>query len=122
MPAPELKKPADMNNFYLYLPGGSYRECTGAKGAKERTRVMDAIDQLLAGEFSHLDAAKIYQTIIDASRAVADALNSGRFKNTKGLDQLTKPHIEASDRAREELRPLFEKLIEMGFDPKLLTR
>jgi hypothetical protein len=119
-PTPEGEPLANMNNFHLYLPEGSHRQYQNARGAKMRTQVMEAMDQLLATEFSHLDTAKISQTIKDTGQAVADIVNSGRFQS-KELELATEPHFVASDQAREQLRPLFNKLVEMGFDPKVLA-
>lgn len=117
---PEKEQPVNMNNFHLYLPDGYNRQRGRAENTPEQIEIMDAIDRLLATEFSHLDAARIYKTMLEPNRAITDGVNSGRYKSSAELQKAVKPKEEAARLAREELRPLFNRLVEMGFDPETL--
>ncbi len=112
--SPESKKPFKTNNFFLY-----FSESEQYKGSEEDARVRRAIDKLLAGEFKNLDVHRIYQDIDAANAAMEEALNSGRYDE---LQKVIKPKLESGRKAEEELRPLFNKLVEMGFDPELLAQ
>lgn len=118
MPQQE-KEPISLNNFYFNLPNGLYR---GLEESDEEKKMVGAIDELLAGEFSSLDTARIYGTIMDAHRAISDALSSGQAKTTEEVTKAIAPYVAISKEANEELRPLFNRLVELGFNPKILTR
>lgn len=120
---PQEKEPLfNMNNFYFYLPGGYYRGFRLKTATfQTRVRIMEAIDTLLIGEFSSLDAQKIYDTIHTCEKAMADALNSRRYETSQQLEQALGPKIQAGREAREKLRPLFHRLVEMGFDQRFLA-
>lgn len=119
---PKEGKPLEMNNFYFNLPGGYYREFKGEEGAEEKTKIMEAIDQLLATDFSHLDATRIYRSLVEANRAKTEAVNSRRYQTHEELVAAIRPQLEAARQAQEELRPLFNKLVEMGFDSRQLAQ
>lgn len=124
-PSQEGEVPFNMNNFHLNLPDGGNRQFKGSPevpSAMERTRVMDAIDELLAGEFANLDVSRISKTIFDAGKAVQAAVNSGNYRTREALEGVVGSQLEAAKQAREELRPLFNKLVELGFSPELLAR
>jgi len=118
--SPENEKPIDMNNFRFNLPGGIYRTMSHDP---ERKKVMDTIDQLLETEFSHLDVNEIYSTVRENSQTAIAAFNQALSqKSFEGLDEITRPAVAAAAAANEELRPLFDRLVKLGFDPELLVR
>ena len=120
----EKEVPVNMSNFYFYLPDTSYRKFAEDKGTDSK-KVIEVVDSLLANEFSHLDTKRIYEAIKGANQAAIDFLNSMRDKSPEELAELKEalePKIEAAKKADEELRPLFNKLVKMGFDPKLLAK
>lgn len=119
IPPQKEGRPVNMNNFYSNLPDGSYRK---RAGSEERARVIEAIDKLLASEFSYLDVKRIRATIIEAESAFAEAFNHRPPYSQEEFKRATQIAGDASRKAREELRPLFDKLIEMGFDPELLAK
>ena len=120
---PEKKeKPINMNNFPLYLlHGGLYRKFYGDEKAKEKTRLMDAIDELLVSEFSDLNVEEIMSTIQENRKIFFDAMNNPKLSEEE-RHKVMDPASKLEQEAREKLRPLFNRLIEMGFDPKILTR
>jgi hypothetical protein len=110
-----------LNNFYLYLPGGYYRERRGKNPQKDA--IMDAVDGLLASEFSSINI----EAILNSKKEMGD-LAEAVFKAHKGgeeldLEALEKQEKEIKARSGEErLIPLFKRLVEMGFDPVLLKQ
>jgi hypothetical protein len=115
------EKPIDMNNFYFNLPGGYYRQYYGKNNKK--TQLMDAIDRLLMMEFPHLDVALIYQTIQQTEQLISEVLNNHRHDPSRqDIHEFICSSIDRSKTMREQLRPLFNRLIAMGFDSYFLTR
>jgi hypothetical protein len=115
----EKENTANMNNFYLNLPGGGYRALE-AHSNPERKKIMDAIDQLLKTEFLHLDIQAICLAIDETGHTMADALN--RKLPPDEYRKIIQHAIETSAEAREKIRPLFNRMVELGFDPELLAR
>ncbi|MDD2807505.1 MAG: hypothetical protein PHW95_03245 [Patescibacteria group bacterium] len=97
------------NNFYTYLPGGWLRDLGGAN--PEQQRLMAAIDQLLQDEFSDINGAEIAKTMAEANQSIAQAFND------KGSPDQARAQFKA---AEEKLRPLFNRLLELGFDADLM--
>lgn len=126
-PIQEKEKTINMGIFYLFLPGGRYREFKGMDDAEEFTQIMEAIDQLLATEFKHLDTERIFKAISEGLHAMAMTFRPNKRylinlsdQEIKEKRQLIKPQLEAAEKAEEELRPLFDKLVAMGFDLEIL--
>lgn len=115
----EKEKAANMNNFYLNLPGGGYRALEAPSGS-ERGKIMDTIDELLKTEFLHFDIQATCLAIDETGHAMADALN--QKLPPEEYSKVVQHAIEASAEAREKLRPLFNRMIELGFDPLSLSR
>ncbi len=101
--------PPSMNNFYAYLPGGWLREYYDE--SPEKHKLMDAIDQLLKDEFPQINGREIASIMIEINRSIIQALN----KNESSTE-LKKQFKEAE----EKLRPLFNRLLEMGFNIELM--
>lgn len=121
-PEPEAKEAIDsLNNFYLYLPGGYYRERYGVNPKKDA--IMDAIDGLLATDFASIDT----KAILNGKKEMDD-LTQAIFKAHKGgeeldFEALEKQEQEIRTRSKEaDLIPLFKRLVAMGFDPVLLKQ
>ena len=105
-----------MNNFFLYMPGGYYRQYSSLE---DKVRIMKAIDELLAGEFASLDVCAIMQTMKTIYALITEVMADGDYlKQKESLGE----KIDMVNRELEKLRPLFDQLVLMGFDPVLLAR
>lgn len=128
------EEPVRMNNFFFNLlppdHDASFRnERHGAKD-KKRKKLFEAIDLLLENEFSHLDIKRILEDICKEEQSINDLIKISRqYSSLEEMrkDEAHKEIFEKLDRDRkrfvegnEELRPLFNKLLEMGFDLQLL--
>ena len=109
-------EPYFMNNFFCYLPGGSYRGYYG--NDEEKTKIMDAFDKLVAEEFTDLELNQIV-----ADKTKARELSSQVY--SRPFDAELLPEVEEQrimDEARalsksvdDRIRPIFNRLIELGF-------
>lgn len=109
---PEKQPPEalpSMNNFYAYLPGGWLRPYSD--DSSEKRKLMDAIDQLLKDEFPQINGSEIAGKITETNRLVIGALN-----RKESPAELVRQMNETS----EKLRPLFNRLIEMGFSSEMM--
>lgn len=119
---PEGERQVPLNNFRFYLPGGAYREFPAD------AQICSAVDTLLQTEFSELDIQQISERLGKLQRQSFN-LASGYLSVIKcspeevtALDQqLTKVNSTFMKEC-DKLRPLFERLVEMGFDIADLTR
>ena len=110
-------EPYFMNNFYCYLPGGPYRRYYGGDD-EEKTKIMDAFDKLVAEEFTDIELNQIV-----ADKTKARELSSQVYGRPFDADLL--PEVEEQrimDEARalsksvyDRIRPIFNRLIELGF-------
>lgn len=104
-----------MNNFYAWLPGGYKREYY--EDDENHARVIDAMDKLLAEEFTDLEVEKILHVMLKTYTTVMVTVREGRNEEEHlSLDE----KLAIAHREEEKLRPLFNRLVELGFDPKLL--
>ena len=108
-----------MNNFYTKLPGGYYRSRAG-KRDKERG-LFGEIDRLLVDEFSDLPVAEILAAINAAEDITCDALNQ-HFTSVKEFDKFVGSIPRKGRAAYRRLQPLFDRLVELGFDPEFLRQ
>jgi len=99
------------------MPGGYKRGLDG--GDEDALRVIDAVDRLLAGEFSNIDVVSIMNITNEVYRLVTRVLAAGDYQNQR---QTLEEKIELVDREKEKLRPIFNRMLELGFDPVILTR
>ena len=99
------------------MPGGYKRDYYGEED--EITQVIDAIDRLLAGEFADLEVAKIMEITMTVYEKVRQASIEGM--NQVNIDSFA-DELDMADREKEKLRPLFNRMLQMGFDPAVLTR
>jgi hypothetical protein len=121
-PEPEVKETiTSLNNFYLYLPGGYYRERYGKNPKKDA--IMDAIDGLLATEFISLDVKAIFNGKKELDEMVQNIFKAHKGGEELDMEALEKQEQEIRTRSKEaDLIPLFKRLVAMGFDPVLLKQ
>ncbi len=106
------------------MPNGYYRELVENADTEsvdsERIRVFYTIDRLLATEFNALDTTAIVKVIQSAHRALMNVAPEHRRD-----DSVMSPiylQLDQCEREYEKIRPLFNRLVEMGFDPYFLSR
>ena len=96
--------PPTTNNFYANLPGGGYR------GREDKAKLHEAIDQLLQSEFADFDVGQCLEGI---NRG--DELFSQYHKDGYSDKELLKQIKQQTQETEGRLRPLFERLHDMGF-------
>lgn len=111
---PQIKPPL-MENFYSYLPGGRFRALDTDK-YPEKQKLMQTIDELLRDEFPEINGSEIANRIFEISGLIIKSLNN---KGPREERQLLSAEIRE---VSERLRPLFNRLLEMGFDIEELIR
>jgi predicted AAA+ superfamily ATPase len=111
---PQIKPPS-MNNFYSYLPGGRFRELNNDQNP-EKQRLMQTIDELLKDEFPEINGLEIHNHIFKISGLILKT-----FSNNVPPEERKKLFSELRE-VSEKLRPLFNRLLEMGFDINEITR
>ena len=116
------KKPRKfLNNFFLNLPGGIYRDNYGKH--PESTRLMDAIDKLLKEEFPNINIQEIFE-----NRKKANSLAMGAIEGIKRdmpKEEQEKLLADAKiygEKVDTALQPLFQRLVDMGFEEGFLMR
>jgi hypothetical protein len=110
--------PEKMNNFFAFLPGGYRRELT-EDGDLEERRVIEVMDELLAGEFAYLDVTSLINLYNSVSEEMNTAIGDGTYREKEAYFDKKNMEVKA---AKEMIRPLFNRMIEMGFDPVFLIR
>lgn len=118
----------DMNNFYHYFPDGMFRDNFGKEGFEKQTEIMKAIDDVIAGEFKGQGFDDVVLRLNAVRSETARLLNIAIARAQDALQFKAKvPKNEAENRLRldalmsefkeinETLRPVFNKLLEMGF-------
>jgi len=120
---PQEKEPFFLNNFYCFLPGGPYRSFYDS--SPEKAKIIDAIDELLKSEFSNLDTQSIIDGQYEAGEILAELSDFDRPKSDEQrkvlMDRLKELEATAKE-SDDKLRPLFDRLVEMGFNAVELTR
>lgn len=114
--------PPPMNNFLCYLPGGAYSgEVYDILPKQEK--VVAAINKLLKGEFTSIDLAIISKKQNEIRALNNKALGGEGFEDLSDEDfeEIYRRVGQLSTEIDEEIRPLFDRLIEMGFDYSLLV-
>jgi hypothetical protein len=119
----EKEKNVDLNNFRFYLPGGAYRQYVERDTVK--AQICNAVDTLLNTEFSDLDIPQISATL---SRLQSEGLDFiSRYRSAKGPEEIAALDKEANEGEAlfnteyDKLRPLFVRLLELGFNERDLT-
>ena len=112
------EKPICMNNFYMLMPGGYYRQLV-EDCDDEEIRLIAAIDDLLASEFAGLDVVAVMNNIVRVHRMIISAAETGTLNDQLKVVEETIDYITGE---KEKLRPLFNRLVERGFDPVFLAR
>ena len=104
-----------MNNFLCYLPGGIYREIM--KEDPKGKEIMDAIDMLLQEpEFSSIDSEKILTTNRECGEALSPCFDLSLPEEVReGWNEKFQELCRERDEYMETLRPLFNRLIDMGY-------
>lgn len=119
---PQETEPLHLNNFYCYLPGGAYRRFYDS--SPEMARIMDAVDKLLQEEFSDLNIQKIVDQHHEAQDVVKEMFDFSVQRTEEENDALEKKLNVlklAGQEGDDKLRPLFKRLIVMGFNAKNLA-
>ena len=101
-----------MNNFWDYLPGGGSRYT--ADVIPRRARMIAKMDRLLKEEFPQIDGEAIVRRSLEITKEIGDLMHSG-----KPEVEFVPPLLKLGEEARileEQFRPLFNRLIELGFD------
>lgn len=110
---------SSLNNFHLYLPSNAQRSIYRA--SPEKVRLMEAIDRLLQTEFSKIDLSEILE--IDAKKD--QLIKAGIEIHITGgseaeMDRTIQEDEALSKKKYDILLPLFNRLLELGFDKKTL--
>lgn len=122
-----------MNNFFLYLPGGSRRGLNEQASAdpkneevKKTKQFIEAMDRLLKEEFSNIDPKEILANMARSNWLVATAYSpdetTGQDKTEEEQEKLCEEARILSEDVNGKLVPLFNRLVEMGFDKGLLMQ
>lgn len=101
-----------MNNFWDYLPGGGSRY-TGEVNP-HRARMITEMDRLLKEEFPQINGEAIVKRIREIQKEIGDLMHSGK-PEAEFVPPLLKLGEEAK-KIEEQFRPLFNRLVELGFD------
>jgi len=112
-------KQENMNNFYGKLPGGYARRYKGKSQAYDK--LFGEIDRLLVEEFSDLQINEILAAINAAEDVTCEALNR-HFTSFKEFDKFVGSAPRKGRAAYRKLKPLFDRLVEFGFDPEFLRQ
>ncbi len=128
----------EMNNFFMLMPGGEYRRLLSKRLPREndeeynryterRKKQVEAIDKLLREEFPNLEADKICPRMLQNGRRWGKLWNESMEKDV--LPERLREINEEMNKIRqqdllekEKLRPLFIRLVEIGFAPIDLIR
>ncbi len=124
---PEGMEVIEMNNFYHYFPDGMFRENFRKVGYEKRTEIMEAIDEMIAGEFKDQGFDDIARIIIDLQNQIQ--VHTDRFVklfNTGvDIDSLDRTEVNVLNQElkelNESLRPIFEALLKRGFTANQLA-
>ena len=104
-----------MNNFYYNLPGGDYR--TEYSDDPEKKVLFEAIDCLLEAEFPDLDVEEPMQAINIANKTIGAYFKDRSEEALAAAKQAEKTKSEAKDK----IRPVYQRLLELGYDNSLLV-
>lgn len=121
----EMEPITGMNNFFMNLPEGYYRnvaEMIGNSGQYEdlqtihdRLRLFSEIDVLLALEFSALDWRRAVELIQEA-KEMQENLRKDNSIDSETRASLKRIVDKKFSMAEKLLTPLFNRLLELGFD------
>ena len=115
----------------MHLPGEWYRSEERGSSPDHKS-LWGEIDFLLVKEFDYLDLQRIRSEIDEARQVGEDMINrysqemilaksEGREKpNFQEFKMACAPQLERGRLARDELYPLYSRLVELGFDHHLL--
>lgn len=116
------EKPLNLNNFWMYLPGGIYREYNSGNKESKQGKIISAMDSLLENEFSTLNAAEIYQNRLKANELVKGIQHSTEEITIEQENIIMNQVKQICVETDAIITPLFQRLVEMGFDETLLAR
>lgn len=99
------------NNFYCFLPGGNYRKsrCDNPV-AKE---IMDKLDELLVE--NPIDLDDFFEKMERANKMIIGALNM-QNDNPEKAESLGTEGDKLQQEAQEIIYPLFQRMVEMGYN------
>lgn len=115
----EKEGPEFLNNFVHYLPGGRYRSYYGKD--QEKDKIISAIDELLKNEFPDLDPKVIHEDVEKCSKLLEQAINFDNALTTTERESNVDEIKELGEKLDNTLRPLLNRMMELGFDWKRLV-
>jgi hypothetical protein len=131
---PEGMEVIEMNNFYHYFPDGMFRDNFGKEGYEKRTEIMEAIDEMIAGEFKDQGFDDIVLRLNAVNHEIERHMNKTIARYQDAVEFKAEiPKNEAQNRTEldnlmlefremnETLRPIFEALLKRGFTANQLA-
>lgn len=116
---PEESEAPSLNNFHMYLPSNVQRSIYSKN--PEKAHLMETIDRLLQTEFSEIHLPEIME--IDAKKD--QLIKAGMKIYSTGGSEAELARLDQEDKALGKkkydiLLPLFNRLLELGFDKRTL--
>ena len=108
------QKLTEMNNFWLYLPGGHYRQQTFNAGRVRLVRDLDILIRKMG-----FDARTYHDEISVAEALVAEALN---LPHSQEQERKFAEAAALDSKARRKLVPLYEAMRKLGYRQDILTQ
>lgn len=112
----------DLVNFHCYFPGGGRRpeEWSGQEYPSNWESLISDIDSLTREEGLDLDYIIAERNLMfQLGRKAISAAGSGRWNDVRRFASESQEH---SQRMNEAITPIYEKLLERGYDSEELTR